>query len=295
MILLTGATGFVGRHLVRRLCDERRTVRVLVRPDQAARAKRNTDVEIAVGDVTDSGSLEKAMDGVETVIHLVSVIAERGEHTFATVNVAGTRTVVEEARKAGIRRLLYMSANGAADQPQFPYLWSKWRAEQEVLSSGLPFAILRPSLIFGEGDQFFNTLAMLVRFNPVVPVAGAGTSLFQPIWVEDVSTCLLTLVEDDSLLGQAYSVGGPERLSYDQMMQIVMRVLGKRRPLLHVPIGLMRPIAGLMQTVLPHPPVTPGQLDLLRIDNVIDGDDLRRLGVDQPALLQAKLGYIVGR
>jgi NADH dehydrogenase len=293
MILVTGATGFVGRHLVARLQARGEQVRPLVRNAATAQRARATNIEPAIGDVTDPASLERAMEGVDAAIHLVAIIVEKGSATFERINVQGTRNVVAAARAAGVKRFLHMSANGAQDNPRYPYLQSKWRGEQAVIESGLPNSILRPSLIFGRGDQFFTTLAMVVRLNPIVPIAGDGTSMFQPIWVEDVCTCFLKMLDDDAYLGRSFDVGGPEQLSYEDLVDIVMRVLGTRKPKIHVPIPLMKPVAAAMEALLPRPPVTPGQLDLLEIDNVTAPNPLPELfGIERPAYLQARLDYI---
>jgi uncharacterized protein YbjT (DUF2867 family) len=293
MILVTGATGFVGRHLVARLQGRGETIRPLVRDERTARRADGAGIEPAIGDVTDRESLFRAMDGVDTVIHLVAIIVEKGDATFERINAAGARNVAEAARAAGVKRLLHMSANGVQDNPRYPYLQSKWQGEQAVVASGLPYAALRPSLIFGAGDQFFNTLATLVRLNPIVPIVGDGRAMFQPVWVEDVCTCFLKLLDDDAYLGQSYEIGGPEQLSYEDLVDVVMRVLGTRKPKVHVPVALMKPAAAVMEALLPKPPVTPGQLTLLELDNVTAPNPLPALfGIEQPAYLQAKLGYI---
>ena len=293
MILVTGATGVVGQHLLARLKERGQPLRPLVRDAAAAARLRAPNVEPAIGDVTDPASLRRAMEGVETVIHLVAIIVEKGDRTFQRINAQGTRNIVAAATEAGVTRFLHMSANGARDNPRYPYLQAKWQGQQAVIESGLPYGILRPSLIFGAGDQFFNTLATLVRLNPIVPIVGDGKSMFQPIWVEDVCTCFERMLDDDAYLGQGYDVGGPEQLSYEEMVDVIMRVLGRRRPKMHVPVALMKPAAALMQAVLPTPPVTPGQLTLLEIDNVTAPNPLPELfGIAQPAYLQAKLGYI---
>jgi uncharacterized protein YbjT (DUF2867 family) len=296
MILVTGASGYVGGHLMARLKERGEAIRPLVRDLRAAERLRGAGVEPAVGNIADPASLRRAMEGVDTVIHLVAIIVEKGDATFGRINAQGTRNVVAAAQAAGVKRFLYMSENGAQDNPRYPYLQSKWQGEQAVIAGGIPYAILRPSLIFGSGDRFFNTLAALVRGNPIVPIVGDGKSPFQPVWVEDVCTCFVKMLDDDSYLGREYNVGGPEQLSYEEMVDIVMRVLGKRRPKIHLPIALMKPAATVMQAVLPKPPVTPGQLDLLAVPNTTAPNPLPALfGIERPAYLQAKLDYIKGR
>ena len=166
MILVTGATGFVGRNVVRALRTRGRDVRCLVR--SPARARRIVDygVELAYGDVTDPPSVARAMEGVDAVVHLVAIIRERGRRTFDLVNRQATETVAYEARLAGVRHMVHVSAIGAQEDPAYPYLYSKWQGEQAVLRSGVVYTIIRPSLLFGEGDEFVNTLAGMVRAFP---------------------------------------------------------------------------------------------------------------------------------
>ncbi len=293
MILVTGATGFVGQHLMDRLRERGATIRPLVRDVRDAARLRGLHVEPVVGDVTNPAALARAMTGVDTVIHLAAITVERGAATFERVNARGARHMVDAARNAGVARFLYLSVNGARDDSRYPYPRSKWRGEQAVVASGIPYAVLRPSLIFGRGDHFCAALASLARRSPVVPIVGDGKSLFQPVWVEDVCSCILKALDDDAYLGHVYEIGGSEQLSYDEIADIVMRVLGKRRRKVHVPLALLKPVAAIMPAVLPMSLVTPGQLDLLLIDNSAEPDSLPALfGIARPAYLQAKLDYI---
>ena len=161
----------------------------------AARGERKADfpagVEQVRADVVSGEGLAEAMAGVEKVVHLVGVITEKGSQRFDAVIRGGTANIVDEAERAGVRKLVYVSAIGAAPDPKFPYWHAKWLAEQAVTASSLNYTILRPSLLFGPEDDFFNRLNRLVRRAPVVPVAGNGKTRFQPIWVEDVVSCIV--------------------------------------------------------------------------------------------------------
>jgi uncharacterized protein YbjT (DUF2867 family) len=289
MILVTGGTGFVGSHLTARLRAQGEDVRLLAR--HAGRGAGG--VEQVAGDIANPDSVRRAVDGADIVIHLVAIILEKGNQTFERIIAQGTRNLASAAADAGVKRFIYMSANGARNDPAFPYLYAKWQAEQAVIASGIPYGILRPSVIFGSGGAFYQTMATLVRLNPVVPVPGDGKARFQPIWVEDVCTCLIKMAAEDAYLGQAFDVGGPEQMTYEEMLAVVMRVLGKRRPIVHLPMALMKPAAALMAALLPNPPVTPVQLDMLSIDNVTAPNPLPEMfGIAKPAYLQAKLDYI---
>src|SRR5574337_1864296 len=187
MILVTGGTGFVGSHLIRRLRKEGRSVRALVRNPEKARTLADLGAEVAPGDISDAVSLEKACAGAERVIHLVGIIQEAPGATFRGVHVEGTRNLLQAAKKAGVRHFFYQSALGTRAGAKSEYHRTKWQAEELVAASGIPFTILRPSLIYGPGDQFTLRLADIIKLSPVLPVIGSGASKIQPIYIDDVT------------------------------------------------------------------------------------------------------------
>lgn len=290
MILVTGGSGFIGRRVVARLVDGGHKVRVLARGQHHADLPEG--VEVAQGSVVSGEGLPEAMAGVEKVVHLVAIIRETGEQSFEAVIWRGTERVVEAAKVAGVKKIVYVSAIGAQDNPTYPYLQAKWQAERSVARSGLNHTILRPSIVFGEGDEFINALAGLVRYNPLVPVAGDGKSRFQPIWVEDLVTCVVGCLEEGAHDGEVLEVGGPEHLSYDEMLDIVKEALGKSRMRLHVPLAVMRPMAQVMEWVLSKPPVTGEQLKMLALDNITETDAVTKSFGVQPRRLGDSLDYI---
>jgi uncharacterized protein YbjT (DUF2867 family) len=284
MILLTGGTGYAGSHLLAHLRHRGEPVRVLVRDPEKYQHLVTGNVGVSKGDVTDPASLREAMQGVDTVIHLVAIIRERpGGVTFERINYGGTSNVVDAAKQAGVKRILYQSALGARPDPKLPYFDTKYRAEQYVQESGLSFTILRPSVMFGEGDEFVNKLADLVRKPlfvlpaPVVPVVGDGSTLFSPVWIGDWAAAVVALLNDPSLDGHIYEIGGPRKIRYEQMMDEIMQVVGIRRAKLHVPIALMRLPVLIMDKVLPNPPVAVEQLKMLRLDNSTSDNATERL------------------
>jgi uncharacterized protein YbjT (DUF2867 family) len=290
MILVTGGSGFIGRRVVARLVDGGHKVRAL------ARGRRRADlpdgVEVAQGNVVSGEGLPEAMAGVEKVVHLVAIIRETGDQTFQAAIWRGTERLVEAAKVAAVKKLVYVSAIGAQDDPTYPYLQAKWQAERAVMRSGLNHTILRPSIVFGEGDEFVNALAGLIRYNPLVPVAGDGKTKFQPLWVEDLVTCIVACLDEDAHNGEVLEVGGPEHLTYDQMLDIVKEALGKSRMKLHVPLAVMRPLAQVMEWVLSKPPVTREQLKMLALDNVTGTDAVTKSFGVQPRRLADTLDYI---
>ena len=194
LVLVTGATGFVGRRVVAELLERHHQVRCYVHTPGRERLFDNRSVEVRYGGVSDPDALAEAFHGVEAVVHLVGVIRQSRGRTFDLVNRQGTADVVGAAKASGAKHLVQLSAIGAGDDREYPYLFSKWRAEQEVINSGLPYTILRSPIMFGEGDEFLNALAAMVRVFPLVPVVGSGRNRFQPIAVERCSAlrCLVS-------------------------------------------------------------------------------------------------------
>ena len=232
------------------------------------------------------------MDGVDAVVHLVAVIRERGRRTFDLVNRQATETVAYEARLAGVKHMVHVSAIGAQEDPAYPYLYSKWQGEQAVVRSGVVYTILRPSLLFGEGDEFINTLAGMVRAFPIVPIAGNGRALLQPIAVEEVAAVVAEVAGNPRYGGRTIEMGGPQRLSYDEIVDVVKRTLGVRRLKLHIPLSLMFTAVRAMEAVIPNPPATTNQLRMLALDNVTDGPPLEQLFRIKPRTLEGNVGYI---
>ncbi|MGI8856653.1 MAG: SDR family oxidoreductase [Thermomicrobiales bacterium] len=292
MILVTGGTGYVGARLVQRLVEQGREVRLLVRDIPTARRAFPAGVAFAQGDVTAPETLPAALGGVDAVIHLVAIIRERGESTFETVNYQGTVNIVDAERAGGVRRHLQMSALGALRDPAFPYHDTKYRAEQYVKASGLDWTIFRPSIIFGPGDQFFSTLAGLAKLPAPFVLPDGGTARFQPVWRDDVIDAFIAALDNPATIGQTYELGGPDVLSYKEMVGVLMDVTGHHRPLLPLPAGLLKPAAFAFDKFLPKPPVTPEQLKMLRLDNSSTHSATAALTGHPPTSLREGLAYL---
>lgn len=294
MIAITGANGFVGRTLVRDLLRDRvpGDIRPLVRDERRARVELGRDdLPLRVVDVCDPESLRGALDGCTALVHTVAIPTERRQR-FADVNVRGVQNTIAEAERAGVRRIVHISAIGADPASPLPYLRSKGEGQRIVEASGIDYVVLRPSLLFGPGDDFFPRLAFSLKF-PLVPVPGDGKARFQPLHVEDLVRCLRAALSRDDLRG-AYEVGGAEVVTYDELLAETMTALGIRRPLVHVPVPLVKPGAVAMGLVMADPPVTTGQLDLLAVDNVPRPNEIERFGV-APRSLRGGLNYLQPR
>jgi uncharacterized protein YbjT (DUF2867 family) len=281
MILITGGTGFVGTNLIRRMRKKNLPVRALVRNPDKARPLKDLGVELVQGDIADKASLEKAAANVERVVHLVGIIQERRGVSFQDVHVDGTRNVLDASQKAGVLHFFYQSALGTRANAVSMYHKTKWQAEELVRSSTIPYTILRPSLIYGPGDLFTVRVTEMIKLSPVLPVIGSGTSKIQPIFIDDVVACILKAVTGDSFLSKTYEIGGPEQLTYEAVFRAVSDALNIHRTSLHIPLAFMRPVATILGTVLPRPPLTTDQLTMLQEDNVCGMQDIRdSFGID---------------
>lgn len=294
MILVTGGTGYVGSRLVQKLVEQGRDVRVLVRDVAAAQRRFPRGVTFAQGDVTEPATLPAALAGVETVIHLVAIIRERGETTFEKINYQGTIHIVDAEKEAGVRRHLQMSALGVLRNPDFPYHDTKYRAEQYVKASGLDWTIFRPSIIFGPGDQFFSTLAGLAKLPAPFVLPDGGVAQFQPVWIGDVVDSYVIALDDPATINTTYELGGPEIMSYKEMVSVLMDVTGNHRPMLPLPAALLKPAAIVFDKLLPKPPVTPEQLKMLRLDNSSKDSATATLIGHPPKSLRVGLDYLNG-
>jgi uncharacterized protein YbjT (DUF2867 family) len=268
-VLVTGGTGFIGRHLLPRLRSEGFDVRSLARHPGSS-----SEIETVAGSVTDRDAVRRAVEGVDAVVHLVAIIAERGAQTFEAVNHGGTRNVVEAMQELGVRRLVHQSALGVGPDERFPYLRSKWLGEEAVQASSLDWTILRPSVLFGDGAGFFRPIMWSLRWAPVYPLPAGGRTRFQPLAIEDLATCFAKCLRGEQI-GVSLDLGGPEVLEFSAIVGIVMRALGKRRKLVSVPVWAARPFAAV-QSLRKEPLVTNEQLDMVVLDNTTVLDSVER-------------------
>jgi uncharacterized protein YbjT (DUF2867 family) len=277
MILVTGANGFVGSHLIERLRKDDIAVRALVRMPSRAEKLKDLGAEVVPGDISDPDALEAAAAGCDRVIHLVGIIQEGRGFTFRSIHVEGTRNVLTAAKKAGVKQFFHQSALGTRENAKSEYHRTKWEAEQLVKAGGVPYTILRPSLIYGPGDLFTNRLAKMVRLSPVLPVIGTGRSKVQPIFIDEVIACIAKAVTSDAFLNAVFEIGGPEQLTYEEVTKAIAEALGVKRPTVHMPMFFMRTMAAVAETVLPTPPVTTDQLIMMQEDNICSMRDIREV------------------
>ena len=276
MILVTGGTGFVGPRVVHGLRERDRPVRALVRdPDgRSATMLAAWGAELVEGDMSDRESLRRAVEGSEAVVHLVA-IRQGSADQFRRVMEEGTRELVSAAKEAGVKRFVLMSALGASEETKdlVPYYHAKWEQEQTVSGSGLEHVIFRPSFVFAKDGGILPTFRRLARLSPVTPIIGSGKQRIQPIWIEDVAAYFAQGVDKAEAANRTFELGGPDIVTWNEFWERLKRAAGARRPSIHLPFGLMRAQAALLEK-LPAPPVTRDQLTMLAAgDNVVTGSD----------------------
>lgn len=300
-ILVTGGSGFVGSHVVPTLIDAGHRVVALSRSDRSAAAVlgrldpgRRSALEIRDGDVVRRETLPSALVGIDAVVHLAAIPRDRdGGATLRLVNTEGTRNLVVAARDAGVRRFVHLGALGVEDVAELHYASSKAKAEALVRESGLDWTILRPSLLFGERDGFFNILADLVRMSPlVVPIPGRGDARFQPLAISDLARIVALALAGRDAIGGSFDLGGPRVWTYREILVEVLAAMGKRRVIVPMPVPLIALVARSAElTGIPFP-VASDQLRQLRLDNVGPIDGVRREFGFEPLDMAGRLGYL---
>jgi len=269
-VLVTGGTGFIGPHVVHALRTRDTPVRAIVRNPARARRLTAWGAELATGDVTDPASLRAACEGVDAVVHLVAII-KGSPADFERVMSEGTRNVVAAAQEAGVRRFVLASALGLDQHSRdaVPYFGAKWEMERAVKESALEHVIFRPSFVFGRDGGVLPTFIRLARLAPVTPIVGPGMQRLQPIWVEDLAQFYSRAISEPGAANRTFDLGGPEAVTWNEFWERLKRVLGVRRPSVHVPFSVMRLQATLTER-LPGAPVTRDQLTMLELgDNVV--------------------------
>jgi len=294
MILVTGAGGYVGKNVLKALIPNGngRAVRGLVRSEAQFDKIRRLGAQPVLGDVTDPDSLDAALQGVEAVIHLAAVNRDRGEVTMERVNAQGGMRVVDAARKAGVRHVITVVGLGADAKRPYPLASTQGAAVDHLVASGIPYTVLEASVIFGEGDEFLNTLAGLARIPPVMAVPGDGKTKFQPIAVQDVAACVARSLDNPRALNARLQLCGDEVLTLEQIIDAILAELGASRVKVHLPVGLLKVGVGLMDAVLPRPPVTPSLLAQLGVDNVATDNATEKVFGVKPIKLRDGIRYV---
>lgn len=279
-VLVAGGTGFIGSYVVRKLLERGHQVAVLSRHPERARGTVPAGVELRAGDVADLASLERAMAGMEAVVSTVQfpnhpVQNPRKGYTYIAVDGEGTIRQVEAARRAGVRHFIYLGGAGTREGQTSPWFQAKLIAERAIRESGVPYTIFRPSWVYGPEDRSLNKFAAFARFLPFIPVIGNGKTRVQPVLVTDLAEVVAASLTLEKAKGQTYEVGGPQELTMDEIISTMLRVMGKRKPLIHHPAWFMKLVTAPM-TLLPTPPLSPEAVDFILMEEHVDTRPLMR-------------------
>ncbi len=296
MILVTGGTGFVGQALVRQLVNNGHAVRLLLRPSpRTPDLPKGVPVEVAVTSLNDEGGLRAAMRGVDVVYHLAGGEFQGGRTDLELIDINGTRTLALAAAYARIQRLVYVSHLGADRASGFSLLKAKGIAEEFVRESGVPYTILRSSVLFGKDDGFTTGLSLLLHLSPgFMPLPGKGKTLLQPLWVEDLVTCLIWALDNPDTINKVMEIGGSEYLNLEQIIITIMDVVKKHRLLVHWPYTYMRALTVIGENLFRRFPISVFWLDYLAVNRTCGVDSVPRQFNLMPARFSSKLDHLRG-
>ncbi len=294
MILVTGGTGFIGKALVRHLTEAGMPVRLLIRPSkQSPDLPRGLPVEVAVSNLTDTRSIRSAMMDVDVVYHLAGVEWHGAHASLMDVDIQGTAALSQVAADVGVDRFFYLSHLGADRGSAYPVLKAKAIAEENIRRSGVQHTILRSAMVYGMHDHFTTSLAQLLNALPYLFfVPEEGNTLLQPIWVEDLVTCLVWALDNELTINQTYSVGGPEYLTFNHIIQSVLEQIKLRRRLVHMFPPYLRAMTVVFESVFPGMPVSVYWLDYLATNRTCSLDVMTRVFNILPARFDHTLDHL---
>lgn len=288
VVTVFGASGFLGRHLVQRLARQGYRIRAAVRQPGTAHFLRpmgeTGQIQPIQANIRSDASVRRLVEGAEAVINLVGILHERGRQSFEALHVDGPARIAAHAQASGVKRLVHVSALGADPHAPSAYARSKAAGEAALRERFADAIILRPSILFGPEDRFFNRFAAMARISPVLPLIGGGHTRLQPLFVGDAAEAARRALERPDAPGRLYELGGPRSYTLREILDLVLQVTERRRLLLPVPFWAAR-MLGQTLSLLPNPPLTEEEVRLLERDNVVapDAADIRSLGIEPVA------------
>lgn len=275
IVTVIGGTGFVGRYVVKRLARRGYTIRVIARnPDAALHLKTAGEVGQIVllpGNLSRPESLQGKLDKSWAVINLVGILFETSRQRFAAIHAQGAEKLAQMAKAAGARHFVHMSSLGVDKASKSKYAHTKAMGEKAARAAFPGATVLRPSVIFGPEDQFYNNFAAMAQMSPVLPLLGGGNTRFQPVYVGDVAEATLRVLDEESCAGQSYELGGPAVYTFREVLDYICRVTGRHPFYVNIPFGLAHAMSYLTE-LLPRPPLTPDQVSMLQQDNIVSGN-----------------------
>ena len=295
MILITGATGFIGRAVVRQLSSIGYPLRTLIRPSpRTPKLPKGVPVEVAVVSLADVRGLRAALRDVDTIIHLASAENQGSRGNLLVADIQGTENLVEAASDAGVDRIVYLSHIGAARASGYPAFKAKGIAEEHIRNGKVPYTILRSSLVYGAEDHFTNNLARIIRASPgIFPITSGGRTVVQPVWVEDLVTCVLWSLQNDDTLNKVYELGGTEFFTLQQIVETIMDATHSRRYLVPLSPITLRAITVFLEGVIPNFPISSFWLDYFAVNRTCAIDSLPRVFGLMPARFSYRLDYLL--
>lgn len=297
LVTVFGGSGFVGKYVVRALCKAGYRVRVAMRRPHLGNELRVMgavgQVQLVQANVKNPESVARALEGVDAVINLVGLLSEKGSQTFHNVVEEGAKNVAEAAKAAKIKKFIFMSAIHN-DESGSKYAQTKSAAENAVKSAIPSATIIRPSVIFGVEDDFFNKFAAMSRLTPIMPLIGGGKTLFQPVYVNDVASAFVAALQNPKAEGKTYELGGPETYSFEQIIKYIQKEICRPRLYVNIPLGLMQFGGSILDALFrinpfAEPPFTGDQMKLLKYDNVVGAKSLgfKDLGINETTSVEA--------
>ena len=297
MILVTGATGFIGRALMRHLLESGRDVRVMIRPSRRTpRLPKGRAIDVAVVSLADERAIRAALMGVDVIIHLAGAESQGRNANLLAVDMRGTEALVRMAAEANVKRIITVSHLGASRTSGYPVFKAKGVAEEHIRRSGVPHTIFRSSVVFGPEDHFTTGLARLLRAAPFFfPLPGSSRSVIQPLWVEDLVTVLMWSLDDEATINRTYEVGGSEYFTVQQVVETIMQVTRSQRTLFEMHPVLLRALVVTLESFIPHYPVSSFWLDYIAVSRTCAVDNLTRSFGLMPARFTYRLDYLKRR
>lgn len=295
MILITGATGFIGRTLVRQLSSIGYPLRAMIRSSpQTPRLPKGVPVEVAVVSLADKRGLRAALRDVDVIIHLASAENQGSRGNLLTADIQGTENLVEAASDAGVDRIVYLSHIGAARASAYPAFKAKGIAEEHIRNGKVPYTILRSSLVYGPEDHFTNNLSRLIHSSfAVFPIPSGGRTVVQPVWVEDLVTCILWTLEKEDTLNMVYELGGSEFFTLQQVVENIMEATKRKRFLIPLSPITLRAMTVFLEGVVPNFPISSFWLDYFAVNRTCAVDSMPRIFGLMPARFTYRLDYLI--